>query len=111
MYNIIRGVPFTAVDRSGKPSWYMTGQGQLGAEGFLAGSMYVLFSLCCFSLVNAPQWFGHLGKKDSPVYRLICYGLLLAAVFLCQRVVQFYTWKTGYRIRYYVIDWLAGIRS
>ena len=108
LFNIIRGMPMSSVDRDGKVQWFMPGQGQLGAEGFLMGSTYVSFAMCCFALTQLPRWFA--GSKDSTVYRVVAYVLLLAAVGLFRMVVNFYTMKTGYRLRWYVLDWLRGVR-
>ena len=107
LYNIIRGVPMVS-QQGNKVTWFMQGQGQLGAEGFVAGSMYIIFALSCFGLINAPNWLGSLHKSN---YHVACYVLLAVAVIVFQRIVGFYTQKTGYHLRYYLIDWLQGVRS
>jgi OST3 / OST6 family, transporter family len=103
-------VPLVSQSANGKVAWFMKGQGQLGAEGFAAGIMYVAFAITCFALVNAPAWLGHLHKSDPMVYRLVCYLQLAGAAFLLHRIVEFYTMKTGYHLRYYLVDWLRGVR-
>jgi hypothetical protein len=110
LFNIIRGVPFTAVDsKSASIQWYVPGAGrQLGAEGFLMGISYVAFALCCYSFTRLPQWFAE--STQTGFYRLLCYALLLASVALFRLVVGFYTFKTNYQLRYYFMDWLRGIR-
>lgn len=110
LYNIIRGVPMVTV-QNGKTVWFMPGQGQLGAEGALAGGMYVAFALCCFALLSAPKWFSKLSQSGRAFYRPVCYALLLAATLLVRSIVAFYTYKTGYRIRFYLVDWLLGVQQ
>lgn len=108
LFNIIRGMPLTTGDKDGRLQWYMPGQGQLGAEGFFMGSTYVSFAMCVFALTQLPRWFA--SSKDSTSYRVVAYVLLLACVGLFRIVVNFYTMKTGYRLRWYVLDWLRGVR-
>jgi oligosaccharyltransferase complex subunit gamma len=72
MHNIIRGVPFMYVDQSGKLNLFMgSGQGQLGAEGFMMGGLYTLFGLSITGMT-------YLGTriKDKTLQRALCYGLL-----------------------------------
>jgi hypothetical protein len=105
LHNIIRGMPFMATDKQGKVQWYSSGQGQLGAEGFVVGAMYVAFAVCCFVLTNAPRLFGHLHGGKGTWYRPICYTLVFATLLLWRRIVDFYRWKTGYHLRFYLLDW------
>jgi OST3 / OST6 family, transporter family len=86
----------------GEMKWYMPGQGQLGLEGLTVGVMYVAFALCCTGLVILPKHIG--GQAWS---RVLLYGLLFGACFLFERIVHFYKWKTGYRWRFYLLDWCA----
>lgn len=98
MHNIIRGMPMVTINPSTKlPQYFMPGQGQLGTEGFVMGSLYTLVGLS-FGLVVyvAP-------KAKSPSYRrLLAYGGLALALFSFNQVVQLYTWKTGYHWRKYI---------
>ena len=112
LFNIIRGVPFTSFDRAGQPIWYTPGQGQLGAEGFVVGSMYVMFAATCYLLTNSQTTFGHLASsKSGGWFQQACYMLVAVGVLLVQRIVHFYTWKTGYQLRFYLLDWLLGIKG
>ena len=76
----------------------------------MVGCMYVAFAACCVLLANAPQWFGHLAGGKGTWYRPICYTLVFIAIFLVRRIIDFYTWKTGYRLRFYLLDYLLGVR-
>eukprot|EP01024_Parvocaulis_polyphysoides_P011526 TRINITY_DN14045_c0_g1_i4.p1 TRINITY_DN14045_c0_g1~~TRINITY_DN14045_c0_g1_i4.p1 ORF type:complete len:334 (-),score=27.91 TRINITY_DN14045_c0_g1_i4:91-1092(-) len=91
MYDIIRGVPLMVPTQEGKVQWYTQGQGQLGAEGFTIGTMYIVFAV---SLVV----FTQLGPriKDQMVQRVVLYSALVIAYFCFSRVVSFYKFKNGY---------------
>jgi hypothetical protein len=103
-------MPLTTLDsKSGSVQWFLPGSGrQLGAEGFLMGCSYVAFALCCYAFTRLPHWFA--GSTQTGLYRLSCYGLLLASVALFRMVVGFYSFKTNYHLRYYFTDWLKGVR-
>jgi len=100
MYNVIRGIPMTNVGRDGKLQWYMQ-QGQLGAEGFAVGGLYLLFALSSSSLVFFPRWLGNGAATRSALYIA-----LLVAAFAVVKIVDFFTYKTGYRLRMYVFEGL-----
>lgn len=77
MHNIIRGVPLMYVDQSGKLNLFMnSGQGQLGAEGFMMGCLYTLFGLSFTGMT-------YLGPriKDKAAQRGLCYALLVLSFF------------------------------
>ena len=102
MYNIIRGVPLTRMGSNGKVEWF-TNQGQLGAEGFVVGSLYLLFAISSSSLVFFPLWFG-----NGPVTRFALYLALISASFAALKVVEFFTHKTGYHMRMYLLEGLTA---
>lgn len=54
MFNIIRGMPMYIVERDGKVRWWLDQRGnQLGLEGMVMGSSYILFSGCISLMVYA----------------------------------------------------------
>jgi hypothetical protein len=83
--------------------WYQTGQGQLGMEGFVVGGMYILFALCGCGLLYAPELF-----RSQGAVRLSAYIFLAGAVFFFLQTVHFYSWKTGYRWRFYLTEVLRS---
>ena len=98
MHNIIRGMPMVTIDPNTKlPKYFMPGQGQLGTEGFVMGSLYTCVGLA-FALVVyiAPK------AKAASTQRLIAYGGLITAFICVNQVVGVYTWKTGYHWRKYI---------
>ena len=98
MHNIIRGMPMVTIDPNTKaPRYFMPGQGQLGTEGFIMGSLYTCVGLA-FALVVyvAPK------AKAASTQRILAYGSLLTAFICVNQVVGVYTWKTGYHWRKYI---------
>ena len=98
MHNIIRGMPMVTMDPATKaPRYFMPGQGQLGTEGFVMGSLYTCVGLA-FGLVVyiAPK------AKAASTQRMLAYGGLLTAYICVSQVVGIYSWKTGYHWRKYI---------
>ena len=98
MHNIIRGMPMVTIDPNTKtPRYFMPGQGQLGTEGFLMGSLYTCVGLA-FGLVVyiAPK------AKAASTQRMLAYGGLMTAFICVNQVVGVYSWKTGYHWRKYI---------
>ncbi|GLI67590.1 hypothetical protein VaNZ11_011824, partial [Volvox africanus] len=91
MYNIIRGVPFFIRDRKGNLQFFLTGrQGQLGAEGFTLGTLYLLVS-CSVAFITflAPRISNRI-LRDT----LSLIGTALAAGSIYQ-TFMLWTMKTG----------------
>jgi oligosaccharyltransferase complex subunit gamma len=76
MFNIIRGVPLVGFDHRKRQSMlFMPGQGQLGAEGFIMGTLYTTVGLAIAGLIMiTPK------VKDVNTQRVLAYGLILLAV-------------------------------
>ena len=65
-------------------------QGQLGAEGFIMGFMYLLFGLSVASLTFA------VPKLAEPSHRRTAsYVCIVFAGLVFKQIVDNYTWKTG----------------
>ena len=97
MFNIIRGVPF-AMPKDGKIQLFYRGNGQqLGAEGFMMGTLYVLFSASILGMTYGPE---RVANPSARRFTMLV-TLVLAALFLRQ-VVFFYAMKTGYPIQQYL---------
>ena len=65
-------------------------QGQLGAEGFIMGSMYLGFGLCVAALTFAvPKLASESGRRYA------AYACIFSAVMIFRQIVSLYTWKTG----------------
>ena len=98
MHNIIRGMPMVTIDPNSKtPKYFMQGQGQLGTEGFVMGTLYTCVGLA-FALVV------YIAPKAKAVsnQRLIAYAGLFIAYICVTQVVKVYSWKTGYHWRRYI---------
>jgi oligosaccharyltransferase complex subunit gamma len=108
LFNIIRGVPLITPGPRGTVLWYTppNAQGQLGAEGFFVGSLYIVFALACTAIILLPKWLGSTKRC-----RVLSYAALLTALFACLKVIEFYTYKTGYRFRVYVLESMSLRRS
>ena len=65
-------------------------QGQLGAEGFIMGSMYLCFGLSVAALTFAVP---KLASESSRRYA--AYACIFSAAMLFRQIVSLYTWKTG----------------
>eukprot|EP00210_Caulerpa_lentillifera_P006614 g6319.t1 len=97
MFNIIRGVPF-ALPKDGKLQLMYPGNGQqLGAEGFIMGSMYIVFS-GMFAVVT----YGIPRVHNATSRRILLLASVIGAVFILRNVIHFYAMKTGYRLRQYI---------
>jgi hypothetical protein len=96
-------VPLVRQGENGVVEWYMQGQGQLGMEGFMVGGMYVLFALCGCGLIYANELFDNPGAV-----RVFSYLFLAGAVLLFLRIKQFYAYKTGYHLRFYLAEVLLN---
>ncbi len=71
-------------------------QGQLGAEGFIMGSLYTACGLSVAVLTwLAPQ------IKDRSIQRGISYLALLTGLVSFQQVISNYRWKTNYRMGWF----------
>ncbi|KAK9816628.1 hypothetical protein WJX72_003054 [[Myrmecia] bisecta] len=100
MHNIIRGVPMAYPDpESGKLVMFMNqGQSQLGAEGFIMGSLYTTCGLAAAAITYlCPK------LKDPGQQRIACYVLLVTTLWCVTKIVSVYTWKTGYHLRWYLM--------
>lgn len=99
MHNIIRGVPMYYFDPKDRHivMFMPGGQGQLGAEGFIMGGMYTVFGLSLAALSFACPKIA-----DKSTRRGCCYGALALAFYCFYKIVQVYTWKTGYHLRLYL---------
>ena len=96
MHNIIRGVPMYFFDpKSGKVNMFLNqAQGQLGAEGFIMGSLCMSFALSVATLSYVAP------RMASPQYqRGVCWAALVVGGLSLRSLVNAYTWKTGYRLR------------
>jgi oligosaccharyltransferase complex subunit gamma len=97
MFNIIRGVPLVGYDaRKRQAMLFMAGQGQLGAEGFIMGSLYTLVGLAVAGLIFiVPK------VKDAQARRYAAYGLLALAFLAFRSVTANHLWKTGMQTHWY----------
>jgi oligosaccharyltransferase complex subunit gamma len=69
-------------------------QGQLGAEGFIMGFMYLLFGLCVGTLtLGVPK------LADGRYRRVASYGCIAFAAVVFKQIIDIYTWKTGEGLR------------
>lgn len=97
MYNIIRGVPLVGYDgRKRQSLLFMPGQGQLGAEGFIMGSLYTTVGLAVAALLMvAPR------IQDPKTQRVAAYGIILVAFMAFRMVGSNHHWKTGMSTSWY----------
>lgn len=98
MFNIIRGVPLVGFDHRKRQSMlFMPGQGQLGAEGFIMGSLYTTVGLAVAALIIlAPK------VKDPNTQRVAAYGIILVAFMAFRLVTSNHLWKTGMNTDWYL---------
>lgn len=78
---------------------FMAGQGQMGAEGFIMGSLYCTVGLCVALLT---QLAPNVLTNDKPKQRYAAFGLLIVAVFAYLKITEIYTWKTGHKALWYL---------
>ena len=96
MHNIIRGVPMYFFDhQAGKVQMFLNqAQGQLGAEGFIMGSMTMAFALSIATLSYVAP------KMSDPAWqRGVCWTALVVAGLSLQNLLTCYTWKTNHRLK------------
>lgn len=98
MHNIIRGMPLYALTPQGAQFFMPPGQGQLGAEGFLCGTGYLVVGLAVTGLTLMPKFTSGM---DLQKQRYIAYGVMILGTWSFLKVVGMYRWKTGYRWRTY----------
>lgn len=98
MFNIIRGMPMYQRGQDGKLHFFMSGrQGQYGAEGFIMGSTYLLFSLALAVLVYvSPR------VQSKQARTLTSFGAIMAVVWLGFQIFGLYKSKNGYWLRLYL---------
>ena len=76
--------------------WMGSNQGQLGAEGFIMGTLYLSFGLCVSALTYVVPCLPSSAQRQGAGW-----GLLVGAAAIYYQIVSIYTWKTGYRWRWY----------
>lgn len=98
MHNIIRGMPLMYYSkRRGGLQLFMKSTGQLGAEGYSMGTMYILAALSTAGLVHV------LPKVQSAAARRRWGFLLLGvAVFAMRVLMTTHSWKTNTRPQWYL---------
>ena len=97
MYNIIRGAPFIGYDPRSKSSViFMGGSGQMGAEGFIMGSFYVLFALLVSSFTRLLPTV-----KEESERRIRGWVILGAAVVVLRVILGNHAWKSHIHSYYY----------
>eukprot|EP00892_Ulva_mutabilis_P004234 jgi/Ulvmu1/2182/UM013_0027.1 len=97
MYNIIRGIPLVRQQENGQVEWFQGGQGQLGMEGFVVGSLYVSFAVSCLGLLLVPEL-----SSSAATVRTVSIVCMVCAVLILRQIIHFYRWKTGYHLRFYL---------
>lgn len=96
MHNIIRGMPFFTQDRNnpGKLQFFYQGSGmQLGAEGFVVGSLYTLVGLMLAFVTHLLHEIR--SKTAQRVFMVVIMAISFIAV---RKVITLDNWKTGYFI-------------
>ncbi|CAM6092405.1 unnamed protein product [Calypogeia fissa] len=99
MHNIIRGMPFFTKDREnpGKLQFFYPGSGmQLGAEGFVVGSLYTLVGLLLAFVTHL--LYEIRSKTAQRFFLVVVMGISFIAV---RKVVTLDNWKTGYHVHGY----------
>ena len=91
LYNIIRGMPLVAPGGpGGRPRMFLDRGGQLGAEGFIMGTLYTAVGLAAAGLTHA------VPRVSTPAGRRVAgFGVLAALWFAYSRVASLHAWKTG----------------
>ena len=91
MHNIIRGMPMVAPNRDGTVRLFLDQSGQLGAEGFIMGTLYTTVGLAfAFVAYAVPR----LAAEQTR--RIAGFVALAVAWFAYTRVVSIHQWKTGF---------------
>mmetsp|Transcript_31696 Transcript_31696/g.70465 ORF Transcript_31696/g.70465 Transcript_31696/m.70465 type:complete len:344 (+) Transcript_31696:1411-2442(+) len=98
MFNIIRGMPMFIYDKSGKMQLFINSrQAQLGAEGFIMGTGYLIFSGAIALLTFAvPK------VRNDGLRRILAYGLAILSAYAAVQLLQTYQWKSGYQFVSYL---------
>ena len=97
MYNIIRGVPFVGYDsRTRSTVLFMPGSGQMGAEGFIMGTFYMIFALLVAGFTKLLPTV-----KDETERRLRGWVMLIVAGMVFSIIVGNHNWKTHMRSSWY----------
>jgi len=94
MYNIIRGMPMVSATQDGRVQWWLPGSGQLGAEGYLMGTTYMVFSLSLATLTYVVPRVTNEDMRTS--ISLIAMGL---SFFMLTSIMALWQSKTGMRAR------------
>lgn len=91
LYNIIRGMPLVAPGGpGGRPRIFLDRGGQLGAEGFIMGTLYTAVGLATAGLTHVVPRVAAPGAR-----RVAGFGALAALWFAYSRVASIHAWKTG----------------
>ena len=98
MHNIIRGIPLYVLTQQGAQFFMPPGQGQMGAEGFLCGTGYLIVGLAVSGLTFLHKL---MPGADVQKQRIAAYVILGLGTYSFLKVVDVYRWKTGYRWRTY----------
>lgn len=89
MYNIIRDVPMVGYNsRERKAVMFISGQGQMGAEGFIMGTLYLLSGLTVMACTKVLP-----SIKDDGTRRTVAYALVLLGFMLYNWVSSTHLWK------------------
>ncbi|GMH39009.1 hypothetical protein BSKO_06907 [Bryopsis sp. KO-2023] len=98
MFNIIRGVPFAIPARDGSLQLFYPSAGQqLGAEGFMVGTGYLIFSGMVLVMKNVvPK------TRSKSMRRMMFYLSLTVALIIFRQIAWAYVTKTGYQMRHYL---------
>jgi oligosaccharyltransferase complex subunit gamma len=92
LFNIIRGTPMYTFEKDGKPKYFVEGRSyQFGAEGFIMGTLYIVFSL---SLVGVMYVAPLIPNKQ--VRGAVSMGLVATAAMFLQKIFELYKWKASY---------------
>lgn len=102
MHNIIRGIPLYVLTQQGAQFWMPPGQGQLGGEGFLCGTGYLLVGLSVTGITFLDRIVPRL---DPQKRRYAALAIMAVGAYSFLKVVSAYRWKTGYRWRTYFGGW------
>jgi len=91
LYNIIRGMPLVAPGGpGGRPRIFLDRGGQLGAEGFIMGTLYTAVGLATAALTHAVPRAALPGTR-----RVAGFAVLAALWFAYSRVASIHAWKAG----------------
>lgn len=74
----------------------VSGQGQLGAEGYIMGSLYLLVGLI---VAGATHLLPRI--QDTSQRRMFGYVLLITAVFVFRNILGTFVWKTRMETHWY----------